>query len=490
MKNIETISNTSLQRFQLDFEFKALFLLVVLNFFSGPVSAHQGEPPQMLKTPFSKTSAVDELVLTPIDANQLRAASERKRNSNSIETKTIEFAITEDVVVTPATHGSWVAVNGGDIWRLRVIAPGATDLNFGFTQYWMPKGATLHVYDPESANFQGPYTAEHNYDHGQLWTPLTPSSEAIIEVFVPTGFIDQVKLTLTTVGKGYRDIFKVGLSSITKQGSCNIDVVCSEADAWRDEIRSVARISIGGRGFCTGTLVNNIAQDFKAFFLTADHCGVSSANAASVVAFWNFESPSCGQLSGGNLNDNQSGASFRANDAGNDMSLLELSALPDTSYNVHYAGWDARSSLNPLGSVGIHHPRGNEKAIAFNDDALTSRFSCIGPSNPDTHWNVDNWEQGTTEPGSSGSALFDPASKRLIGYLSGGAASCTNTGGLDCYGKFSAGWPLGLSTWLDPSSTGTTFLDGANPGMVIVPEDSATEILDFLPAFIKAATNK
>jgi hypothetical protein len=44
----------------------------------------------------------------------------------------------------------------------------------------------------------------------------------------------------------------------------------------------------------------------------------------------------------------------------------------------------------------------------------------------------------------------------------------------------------GIST----SSTGTTFIDGANPRAVIVPEDNATEIFDFLPAFIKAATNK
>jgi hypothetical protein len=40
------------------------------------------------------------------------------------------------------------------------------------------------------------------------------------------------------------------------------------------------------------------------------------------------------------------------------------------------------------------------------------------------------------------------------------------------------------------ASTGTTFIDGADPGVVTVPEDNATEIFDFLPAFIKAATNK
>jgi hypothetical protein len=148
------------------------------------------------------------------------------------------------------------------------------------------------------------------------------------------------------------------------------------------------------------------------------------------------------------------------------MTLLELSSQPASAYNVHYAGWDA-SVYTPLGSVGIHHPNTDEKAISFNTNSLTSRRSCIpGGNNLNTHWNVDNWEQGTTEPGSSGSAIFDPTTKRVIGYLSGGAASCSNPSGLDCYGKFSVGWSLGLSAWLDPNNTGSLFVNGIDPSNV------------------------
>ncbi len=461
----------------------------------GEVFAHQGEPPRFLKAAFEKTAAKDELMLASIDATALRAETRAKRNSDQVVTKTLEYAKADDVSVTPDTHGYWVTVEDGRVWRLRITAPGATDLNLGFTSYFMPKGATLHVYDPASQYFQGPYSAEHNFDHGQLWTPLTPGSQAVVEVFVPTGLEEQLVLQLGRVGKGYQDVFEIGLGALIKQGSCNIDVVCSEGNAWRDEIRSVAVYGTNGSTFCTGTLINNIEQDLTPFFLTADHCQVGASNAASVVTYWNFESPTCGQLSGGSLSQNTSGATFRADDAPNDMTLLELSAQPDPSYNVHYAGWDARASLNPAGSVGIHHPNTDEKAISFNDDSMATTSSCIAASAPTTHWNVDNWEQGTTEPGSSGSALFDPATQRVIGYLSGGSASCSNTGGFDCYGKFSTGWSLGLSTWLDPNNTGATVIDGIDPDDETDPGtpptgDGEDDILDFMPAIISATLGK
>lgn len=462
------------------------WLLVVLMSVSihGNLMAHQGEPPRLLKTPFSKTAANDELLLSSIDAKALRAQSIEQKNNNQIITKTLEYAKTEDITVTPSTHGNWVNITGGRIWRLQISAPGATDINLGFTSYYMPEGGTLHVYDPSSGYYQGPYTSKHNHDHGQLWTPITPGSKVVIEVFIPNDVESQLKLLLGRVGKGYQNIFKVGLSEVMKQGSCNIDVICSQGNGWRDQIRSVAVYGTNGGVFCTGTLINNVEQDLRPFFLTADHCEVDAAQAPSVVTYWNYESPTCGQLSGGSLSDNTSGATFRAEDVDNDMTLLELSSQPDKSYNVYYAGWDARPSLNPSGSVAIHHPSTDEKAISFNDDSLATSKSCIkSPSTPSTHWIVDNWEQGTTERGSSGSALFDPATKRVIGYLSGGSASCSNTSGLDCYGKFSYGWSVGLSTWLDPNNVGATYVNGIdNTGVINAADDD--DILDFLPAII------
>ena len=57
-----------------------------------------------------------------------------------------------------------------------------------------------------------------------------------------------------------------------KRGSCNINVVCPDGDPWRNQIRSVARITMSGMFVCTGQLINNTAQDDTPYFLTAQHC--------------------------------------------------------------------------------------------------------------------------------------------------------------------------------------------------------------------------
>ena len=251
-----------------------------------------------------------------------------------------------------------------------------------------------------------------------------------------------------------------------KQGSCNIDIVCNEADPYRDQARSVGVYTLNGVFNCTGSLLNNTAGDFRPFFLTADHCGVSAGNASTVVVYWNYESPSCGQLSGGSLDDNQSGSTLLANDFPSDFALLELDAMPDPSSNVYYAGWDV-SGDTPQSVVGIHHPSTDEKAIAIEGDTLLSVDIGRGGQ---THWRVNAWDQGTTEPGSSGSCIFDQTSKACVGKLTGGFASCSSPNEFDVYGKLSVSWTGGgtdntrLSNWLDPIDSRVTSLAGANPG--------------------------
>ena len=116
---------------------------------------------------------------------------------------------------------------------------------------------------------------------------------------------------------------------------------------------------------------------------------------------------------------------------------------PPESYNVHYAGWDV-SGNTPNIPVGIHHPSGDIKKISFDYD---------NASNSGNFWDIDSWDDGTTEPGSSGSPLFDGISHRIIGQLYWGVASCTNFG-YDTYGKTSVSWNLGLNQYLDPNNLG------------------------------------
>jgi len=308
----------------------ALLILIV----SGAVSAvaREGTPPLSRRRLVQPLALVRPLVLPATDAQAELAADARMGGRTQLR-----FAVPAKIEATPTTHGTWEQLPEGRFWRLRVTSAGATDLNFGFTTFWLPEGATLHVSAENDPYFQGPYTERDNKPHGQLWTPVLPGSSAVIELFVPAQAKEEPRIVLSQVGLGYRDMFHRRKDLQTAAaGICEIDVACPQAAAWSNEVRSVALYSISGNTLCTGTLIADAAGDLKNYFLTANHCGLSPTNASTVVVYWNFQSPSCGQLGGGSLAQNQNGAIFRAAKADVDFALIELDDVPDPNFRVYY----------------------------------------------------------------------------------------------------------------------------------------------------------
>lgn len=444
------------------------------------------------EAPTSRTANVAEVSKLPqITIGSVDVAERLNEDAAKLEPGPLRYAITVDMSINPDNTGTWETLDdGSQLWRYRVHARGATDLNFGFTRYHLPPGATLHVISENEDYYHGPYTSADNQDHGQHWTPMVPGESAVVELYVPAKEINNptLALELGRVGMGYRDM--MGKPNMARQGACNIDTICPQGDNWRDDIRSANQFSFGGGFVCSGTLIMDVPGTFKPWYISATHCGLNAGNAPSLVMFWNYESAVCGDLSGGIANNVQTGGgTWRAARVDADFTLVELNTQPDPSFQVYYAGWDATGAVPPS-SVGISHPSNDEKALAFNDDPLGTSASCIGgPGTPGTHWTVDNYEEGMTEPGSSGSGIWNtysndpyaPNNPRLVGVLSGGGAACAgsvpNTLG-DCYGKFSAAWvgaspSTRLSDWLDPGNTGTLIVDGADP-MPAVCGDSFT----------------
>ena len=232
----------------------------------------------------------------------------------------------------------------------------------------------------------------------------------------------------------------------------------------------------GGSGLCTGALVNNTAQDGTPYFLTANHC--LGGNPGTWVFRFNWDSPVaiCAQNAassdpGAPYND-VNGATLRASSSGSDFGLLQLNSMP--TGNVYYAGWN-RSTTPATQATAIHHPSGDVKKISRENQSLSAQtWSCAQT------WQVANWDQGTTEPGSSGSPLFDQ-NQRVIGQLYGGGAACSglvNNGQPDYYGRFDVSWTGGgtnssrLSNWLDPSGSGVMILDGYDPNATGIANDA------------------
>ncbi len=392
---------------------------------------------------------VDLLETPPVDAPALTMASRAGIGAG----EPLRFAEPYAVDVAPGSRGRWEIVDGGRtaVWRLRVVSEGAVSLNLGFSRYRMPAGGSLRVYAPAGDEVLGPFTEADNEAHGELWTPVLSGGEAVIEAAVPAERSGELALVLGSVNRGFRDLAP---SRVAQPGhaSCHIDVACSIADPYRDQVRSVARYTIGGVNSCSGALINNTARDGRPLLVTAHHCVYSNTRAASVVVYWNYQSPVCGNRSGGSEEQSQSGAKLLYTDRGSsyDFSLLELDDPVDRGMDAYFAGWNRDTAL-PASTFTFHHPGGHVKSFNADDEP---------PSLVNGALRVD-WDRGGVEGGSSGAPLFGP-DKRIVGTLFGGVHFPCVHPRRSYSARLATVWTRGakLRELLDPLGTGATAIDG------------------------------
>ena len=396
----------------------------------------------------------------------------------------------------PSTDGLWTDLpDGGRVWRLRVSSPGAQAMELFFRDTHFPPGAQLHLYDEAGQQVVGGYAAIHVQPDGSFSTEPIFSDACIIEYHEPAEVRGEGTFRLVDVAHAYRMV------SLLKADACEVDVNCSEGGAWQEQRDAVVRIRVvipTGAGFCTGTLVNNSAMDCKGYVLTAFHCTEESvaANYASYQFRFQYQRPSCnmGSATGQSITgcDRRGGSQDEGGTFGSDYTLLELTAPIPASYTPYWAGWDA-TGTGSTGGASIHHPDGDVKKIStFSGPALSS--SWMGNASG-SHWRVtwvataNGW--GVTEPGSSGSPLFNNA-KRVIGTLTGGLSCCvagncgsgTSPNAPDYYGKVSYHWGSlnpnpteeELRWWLSPVWNITSMNGSANPCASIGIEEHAGEL--------------
>jgi hypothetical protein len=414
--------------------------------------------------------AVERLAMPPVDAQALKAEDDRHYAESG--EKDLRYAASLKADLSPETAGTWERLDSGELlWRLRVYSKEARSLNFGFDQYAMTPNGRLFIYSADGKHVYRPFTAADNEEHGQLWTPPVFGEETVLEVTIPEAERSALKLHLQVVNHDYRGF---GQPNMEKSGACNIDIVCPISTPFDNQERANGVISTGGSRFCSGSLLNNTANDAKPYFMTANHCGINAGNAASLVVFWNYYNSTCRPQGGGNsppgngnLTQFNTGSFFRAAFANSDFTLVELDDALAPAHNLYLAGWDR--TPNPtqfLDVVGIHHPNTEEMRISFTTGlTVADRWGAepIG-SHVKVFWGTG---LGVTEPGSSGSPIYTQQ-KRFVGQLHGGASVCGGADLTDLYGRFSESWVGGAtnatraSNWLDPIATGQIQIDGRN----------------------------
>ncbi len=384
------------------------------------------------------------------------------------------------LTVSPSTHGTWTELANGDrFWRVRISSPGALATELFFEGFDLPAGGILHVRSEDGSEVMGGYTAANNKESGIFTTSQIKGSSCIVEYFEPLASTGLGMFTITGLGHAYRFVGEA------KAQDCEVDVNCVPEGTGQTAQRDGAvRISVKEGtllGWCSGSLINNRAQDCKAYYLTAFHCGVNASTADFTAWKFYFKYQRSGCDSGAASTGSSVTGCVKRGDSndgggntGSDFLLLEGEDAIPTSYNPYWYGWDANNTNPGSGVRCIHHPNGDEKKISTVNTIQSS--SAWNGIQAQTHWRVtwagttNGW--GVTEGGSSGSSIYN-SSGLIVGTLTGGGSYCNSVqpnGQLqpDYYGKLSYHWESNggpasddLKNFLDPNNTGLKVMTGS-----------------------------
>jgi lysyl endopeptidase len=366
--------------------------------------------------------------------------------------------------------------NGDALYQLGIFCPNALSINVLFDQFELKNGTRMNLVSYHKNEFIGSYTSLNNNAAKQLGTDIVYDNKVIIEIVVPKNKVNKSILHLSMIVSGYRDLEQIIGKALGQAANCNVDVNCPIGTGWENQRNSVALVIAGGSA-CSGAMVNNTSGRLIPYYLTANHCGTVLVGSSVYRFRWEREAAyticanTNSTANNGPTDMTINGSVLRASNSGSDFMLVELNAIPDTAWKVYYNGWDRSDALTVIQATGIHHPNSDIKKISRNTDALTKQTASFNGNPAVEFWRVADWEVGATQPGSSGSPLFDQ-NKRIVGMLAGGNSGCNANlpnGQYDVYGRFGIAWDQGatpetrLKDWLDSAGINPNFIDGVYP---------------------------
>ena len=438
--------------------------ILLLFLFQGMVLGQISQGGLPIQIQQLKSIGSDDLIVLPeVDNEKLRQTQAVERQQSKL--KPFRFAHPFDTILNLKNSGKWYSDGEINVWQLKVRSQGAFSLNVIFGRFHLPDNARVFLIGAHDDEIKGAYTSTNNSQAQMLAVEPLAGDELLIQYEEPVGASFSGELEISRIShdfmgiKAYDPRIPLGLS-----GSCNVNVNCDIADGTEQIRDAVCRVLVEGTDLCTGTLVNNTSNDGTPYLLTAYHC-INTVQAANATVFlFNFESPTCSSIIG-DVNRSLSGSLLRASFDSLDFVLVELVNPVPFEYRPYLAGWNRRNQA-PSSSLTIHHPLGDIKKVAKdNDNALSARYSTAYLANG--AWRILRWNYGVTESGSSGGPLFN-LNNELVGTLTGGSATCalpTN----DYFEKFALAWDYRkennrqLKHWLDPLNINVETLNGLSP---------------------------
>jgi lysyl endopeptidase len=451
---------------------KKLFLILLAATVATAMQAQ-------VKTNYNNTEKIDAAgrfkaayadAFYDINPPDLKNALARDRAEEAAGSKLLYIAEPIATNINFQKQASWASDGKMDYGRFTLRARGAQTLSINFSDFELPEGTEMYIYSKGGEMITGPITTAENNELKTWGSAIYKGDEVTVEVKLPAAVRDALSFRITNLAYGYKQLFAEKTAGFGLAGNCHTNVLCPAGNNWTEERNAVAFIATStGAVLCSGAMVMNTANNNTPYVLTANHCFDFNNNVGGWRVFFQAWSPTCtpSQNNDGILFN---GTTLRARWATSDFCLVQLNQTPACNSGIRYAGW-TRSTTAATSGAGIHHPRGDVMKISTYTTALARENNPVrcNTTAPGTrHW-VVLWNQGVTEPGSSGSPLFDQ-NRRIVGQLAGGPSACDQPANCrqDMYGRFDDSWAGGgtnasrLSNWLDPGNTGAQTTNTTN----------------------------
>jgi Trypsin-like peptidase domain/FG-GAP-like repeat len=347
-----------------------------------------------------------------------------------------QIGVNRRVAVSPKTRAQkLVNPDGSQMIVVVIKSSGASGIGVHFRNFALAAGDKVYVYGPAADSIVfGPYTNKGPWGNDEFWSGTIAGDTAVIEFHTRT---DEKK-------KGF-EIFEIShifpeldwrLQS-DQPGVLNCEV---DASCYGDiQKNAVGRIIYNDNGWyvCTGTLLNDVAQDHIPYFLTANHCVPTQAVAQTVEVYWFYQTTSCNSGVLRNWVHSPPGANLLATQPSNDFALLRL--LNNAPAGALFSAWTTGVQSTGTGVFGLHHPGPNlppdlPSYLRRASGTITSTNENCPDSGLQNGYRAE-WTSGTTEPGSSGSGLWN-SNGYLVGVLSCGPGPATCNSPDAGYSKF------------------------------------------------------
>jgi hypothetical protein len=374
--------------------------------------------------PSARYGAHIDLNQRTITLDRLDIRSVRIRAPNQI-------GVNRSVAVSPKTRAQkFVNPDGSQLIVLIIKSIGASGIGVHFRNFALAVGEEVYVYGTAADSIVcGPYTNKGPWGRGEFWSGTMAGDTAVIE-FYTKGDKKGKAFEIYEVSHIFPELGWRLQSGEPDVLNCEVDASCYP-DLRND---AVGRILYNDNGeyVCTGTLLNDRAQDFTPYFLTANHCVSTQAVAQTVEVWWFYQTTGCNSgVLRSDIVHQIGGANLLATESSNDFSLVRLAN--NAPSGTYFSGWEPNAQSTGTSVFGLHHPGGDvppgvESYLRRSDGTIAStNGSCL------VNGYRINWTSGVTEAGSSGSAVWN-SDGYLVGLLSCGATGCSHP--FDNYSQF------------------------------------------------------